>query len=184
MSRLKQPLKHDDLLNYQLKRLLTLGGAPAIRLCEGRFGVARMEWRLLAALAEDGAMPLSALVSRTAIDQARVSRAVERLVGKQLVQRTPVAKTALRQPGERAGSRQLLALTDAGHELYREMFPALARINSRIMAALDEDQARMLEDLLQRLTAQAQEILAEGGGVDARAERRLGGSRRRWPLLD
>lgn len=116
--------------------LLTLGGAPAIRLCEGRFGVARMEWRLLAALAEDGGMPLSALVSRTAIDQARVSRAVQRLVGKRLVQRTPVARSPLRQPGERVGSRQLLALTDAGHGLYREMFPALARINSRIMAAL------------------------------------------------
>ena len=98
MSRLKQPQEHDDLLNYQLKRLLNLGGAPAIRLCEGRYGVARMEWRLVAALQEDGPMPLLAL-----------------------------------------------------------------------------------EGFLQRLTSQAREILQQGGGVDARTDRRLGGSRRLWP---
>jgi hypothetical protein len=40
-NRLKRPVGHDDLLNFRLERLLTLGAAPAIRLCEGRYGVAR-----------------------------------------------------------------------------------------------------------------------------------------------
>jgi len=39
----------------------------------------------------------------------------------------------------------------------------------------------VLERLLQRLTARAREILQQGGGVDVRTERRLGGSRRLWP---
>jgi DNA-binding MarR family transcriptional regulator len=171
MSRLKQPQEHDDFLNYQLKRLLNLGGAPAIRLCEGRFGVARMEWRLLAALHEDGAMPLSALVRRTDIDQARVSRAIANLVLKGLVCRH-------RSPG---GSRPILDATPAGHDLYAELFPALAEINQRIMAVLDEVESRQLEGFLQRLTTQAREILQQGGGVDVRTDRRLGGTRRLWP---
>ena len=171
MSRLKQPQEHDDLLNYQLKRLLNLGGAPAVRLCEGRYGVARMEWRLLAALHEDGAMPLSALVRRTGIDQARVSRATGNLVAKGLVCR--------RRPAE--GTRPILELTGAGHDLYAELFPQLAAINQRIMAVLDEDEAVALEGLLQRLTSRAREILQQGGGVDVRTDRRLGGSRRLWP---
>lgn len=171
MSRLKQPREHDDFLNYQLKRLLTLGGAPAIRLCEGVHGVARMQWRLVAALQEGGPMPLSALVQRTEIDQARVSRAVSELVAKELVTR--------RRPAP--NSRPLLELTNAGRVLYAELFPALATINERIMAVLDEREALALEDYLQRLTARAREILQQGGGVDARTDRRLGGSRRRWP---
>jgi DNA-binding MarR family transcriptional regulator len=171
MSRLKQPQEHDDLLNYQLKRLLNLGGAPAVRLCEGRYGVARMEWRMLAALHEEGAMPLTALVRRTEVDQARVSRAFGNLVAKGLACRRPPPQ----------GTRPILDLLPAGHALYEELFPQLAAINQRIMAALDEDEARVLADLLQRLTTQARHILQEGGGVDVRTDRRLGGSRRRWP---
>jgi DNA-binding MarR family transcriptional regulator len=171
MSRLKQPREQDDFLNYQLKRLLTIGGAPAIRLCEGGYGVARMEWRMLAALHEDGAMPLSALVRRTEVDQARVSRAAGRLVAKGLACRRPSLK----------GTRLILDLTAAGHELYDELFPRLAAINQRIMAVLDEHEAQVLEALLERLTSRAREILKDGGGVDVRTDRRLGGARRRWP---
>ena len=171
MSRLKDPREHDDFLNYRIKRLLNLGGAPAIRLCEGRHGVARMEWRLVAALEEDGPMSPSALVQRTEIDQARVSRAIDRLQEKGLVLRTHDATDR---------RRAMLALTEAGHALYRELFPALAQINRRIMAVLDESEALALEGYLQRLTDQARAILDDGGGVDVRTDRRLGGSRRRW----
>ena len=80
-----------------------------------------------------------------------------------------------------AGGRPVLALTAAGRELYTELFPELAAINQRIMAVLDEDEALALEGFLQRLTSPAREILQQGGGVDARTDRRLGGSRRLWP---
>jgi DNA-binding MarR family transcriptional regulator len=173
MSRLKEPQEHDDFLNYQLKRLLNLAGAPAVRLCEGRYGVARMEWRLVAALEEDGPMSPSALVRRTDIDQARVSRAIDRLREKGLVRRT-------HDVADRR--RVVLDLTDAGRGLYRELFPALAQINRRIMVVLEESEALALEGYLKRLTAQARTILDSGGGVDARTDRRLGGSRRHWPL--
>ena len=171
MSRLKDPREHDDFLNYRIKRLLTLGAAPAIRLCEGRYGVARMEWRLVAALHEDGAMPLGKLVLRSGIDQARVSRAVARMVEHGFMQR---------RPDEDAGRRMVVCLTDAGHSLYLELFPQLAAINRRLMEALDETEALALEDYLQRLTQRALEIHHSGGGVEERTERRLGGSQRHW----
>lgn len=171
MSRLKDPREHDDFLNYQLKRLLTLGGAPAIRLCEGRYGVARMEWRLVAALEEDGPMSPSALVCRTDIDQARVSRALDRLEEKGLLVRTQDAADR---------RRILLSLTEAGRQLYRDLFPALADINRRIMSVLDDTEADALEGYLKRLTVRAREIFDHGGGVDVRTDRRLGGSRRLW----
>jgi hypothetical protein len=49
------------------------------------------------------------------------------------------------------------------------------------MAVLDEPEALALEGYLQRLTDRAREILASGGGVEVRTNRRLGGSRRLWP---
>ena len=169
---LKQPQEHDDFLNYRLKRLLNLGGAPAVRLCEGGHGVARMEWRMIAALQEEGPLSLSALVRRTEVDPARVSRTVAKLAEKGLVRRAP-------DPADRRAV--VLELTAGGHRLYRDLFPALAQINERIMAVLSESEALLLEGYLHRLTARAREIFHSGGGVTAQADRRLGGSRRRWP---
>ena len=171
MNRLSDPQQHDDLLNYRLKRLLLIGGAPAVRLCEGRYGVSRMEWRLTAALVEDGPMSPSALVQRTGIEPARLSRAVKELTAKRFIERTEVA-------GDRR--RVLLKATEAGTKLYQELFPQLAAINRRIMEALDGDEAQMLDRVLAKLMARAQEIYDEGGGVDVRTDRRLGGSRRFW----
>lgn len=172
MSRLKEPQEHDDLLNYRLKRLLSLSAAPAIRLLEGRHGVARVEWRLVAALQEGGPTSLLGLVRRSGIEQARVSRAIVSLQEKGLVD-------CARDEADRRRVR--IELNDDGRRLYGEIFPSLARINQRVMAVLDEREAVALEDYLERLTAGAREILASGGGVDARADRRLGGSRRLWP---
>ena len=68
----------------------------------------------------------------------------------------------------------------AGARLYAALFPQLAEINRRIMSVLDESEALLLEEFLRRLTARAQQIHNDGDGVDARADRRLGGSRRFW----
>lgn len=40
-SRLTAPLTLDDLLDYRLFWLFALGGAPVVRLLEGRHGITR-----------------------------------------------------------------------------------------------------------------------------------------------
>lgn len=171
MSALRSPRKHDDLLNYRLKRLFRIGGAPVVRLCEGRYGIARNEWRMIAALHEDGPQSPSSLHERVGGDRARISRVVSVLVEKGLVSREA-------DPADRR--RATLRITRAGRALYEELFPQLAAINRRLMSVLDEREARQLEQLLDRLTNQAERIRREGDGVDARADRRRGGSRAVW----
>jgi DNA-binding MarR family transcriptional regulator len=175
MSALKNPAVHDDLLNYRLKRLVNLGGAPAVRLCEGAYGITRQEWRLTAALVENGAMAIGELAERSRVEPARVSRAIKDLVRKGLVERT-------RGADDKRQAR--LAATPRGHALYRELLPRLAQINRRLMEVLDEGEAALLETFLARLTAQAEKIHAEGGGVEEKTGRYLGTSRRtvRFPL--
>lgn len=171
MSVLKHPRKHDDLVNFRLKRLFNLGGAPAVRLCEGRFGIARNEWRMIAALVEDGPQSPSALHARVGGDRARTSRVVTGLVEKGLVTRV-VDRNDKR--------RATLAITGSGRALYNELFPQLAKINERLMAALEDDEAALLQDFLERLTRKALEIQRAGDGVAERADRRRGGARAIW----
>lgn len=172
MSGLADPRQHDDLLNYRLKRLVTLGGAPAVRLCEGRFGVARMEWRLVAALVEEGPRSPTELAQRTGIEAGRVSLIVSRLARKGLIERVA---------GDRDRRRAVLRATAAGRKLYAELFPELAAINRRLVSVLDAEEVAVLDRCLAKLTAHAQQIYQAGGGVDAKAERRLGGAGRVWP---
>ena len=170
MSRLVNPEKHDDLLNYQLKRLVGIGGAPAIRLCEGRYGVTRQEWRLIAALVEDGAMSPSTVARRCwPSEPGRISRIISSLIAKGLVRRAQLSSD---------GRRAMVEATADASRIYAELFPQLAEINRRIMMVLDEEEAILLATFLEKLTERARQIHDDGDGVDARADRRLGGSRR------
>jgi DNA-binding MarR family transcriptional regulator len=150
MAEALRPL--DDLLLYRLSRLLSVAGGMVIRLCEGRFGITRREWRLIATLASRGALGSSQLAEHAQLDRARTSKAVGSLVAKGLVSRT--------QPG---GDRRhvLLRLTDEGAALYAELFPLVAAINAQLMSALDERAAAQLDASLSRLQAQAEAVAAE-----------------------
>ena len=71
---LAEPATVHDLLNYRLDRLLAKSGSMIVRLCEGRYGITRREWRLICLLAAHGAMSPSELSERAHLERARVSR--------------------------------------------------------------------------------------------------------------
>lgn len=142
----------DDLLLYRLSRLLAVGGSPVIRLCEGRFGITRREWRLLATLVEHGGKGLgsSQLAELAQLDRARTSRAVGSLAAKGLILRS--------QPG--GDKRQvMLRLTEAGLAIHAELFPMVREINAHLMAALTPQAAEQFDEALARLQARAEALL-------------------------
>jgi DNA-binding MarR family transcriptional regulator len=167
---LSAPRNLDDLLNYRLVRLVALSSAPVIRLCEGRFGISRREWRIVALLAAHGPLSPSALAERGDLDRARTSRAITGLVAKKLLARVT-------QPGDRR--RAQVALTDAGRRLYDEVFPAVAEVNRKLVSVLDETMRASFDEALARLTTHAAQLNRELA-TEVHADRRRGGSRRRW----
>ena len=171
---LTRPDTLDDLLNYRLMRLFAVSGAPVVRLCEGRYGIARREWRLLALLAAHGPLSPSALADRGDLDRARTSRAIGTLVGKQLAHRVA-------QPGD--ARRAVVALTDSGRRVYDELFPQVVQINLRVLAVLDAPLLEALDEALRRMTVHAATVNRELA-LDVQADRRHGGSRRRWRDAD
>ncbi len=171
---LRDPKTLDDLLNYRLLRLYAQSGAPVLRLLEGRYGISRREWRLLALLAQHGEISPSALAEQAHLDRPRATRGLQALAAKKLARR-------LGEPSD--GRRARVALTRAGQRLYEEIFPQIARINSSVVEALDDATVQALDDALKRLTVQA-ERMNESLVREFKADRHTGGSRRQRGWMD
>jgi DNA-binding MarR family transcriptional regulator len=150
LSHLLAPQSLGDLLNYKLARLQALSGVAVIRICEGRFSITRREWRFVALLAERGALSPSQLAEESHLELSRVSRIVTTLVDKRLADRTLVS-------GDRR--RALVTLTDKGQNLYADLFPLVADINVALLSCLQPEQAAALDETLDRLTAQAEQLM-------------------------
>ena len=163
-----QPATVEDLLNYRLSTLLAASGAMITRLCEGRFGITRREWRLICLLAAHGALSPSDLAARAHLERARVSRHITDLVAKALLARVRVAED---------GRRALVALTPNGNQLYRELFPQSVRLNNMLLQGLEPGELAVFDQVLSRLTDHAEQ-LARSDLLQEKADRRHGGSRR------
>lgn len=164
VSRLEEPATLDDLLLYRINRLLGVAGSMVIRLCEGRFGITRREWRVLALLAQDEGLLSSQLAERAQLDRARTSKAISSLVSKKLLRREP-------RPGDRRQAS--LALTDEGRALHAAMFPLVTDINRQLLAPLKAQEVAKLDAWLQALQAQADALVAHA--TLPKADRRRGG---------
>jgi DNA-binding MarR family transcriptional regulator len=165
---LADPRTVDDLLNYRLSRLFSASGAMVIRLCEGRYGITRREWRLIALLAAHGAMSPSELAQRAHLERARTSRHITELSARGLIRRRPL-------PGD--GRRAEVELSAEGQRLYDELFPQSVRFNNEVLRALNPSELAAFDTALRRLTEVA-ERLSSSHPVPEKADRRHGGSRR------
>ena len=165
MPTLRDPAALDDLLLYRLSRLLAVGGSMVIRLCEGRFGITRREWRVIARLAEEDELLSSELAERIQLDRARTSRAVTSLVAKKLVRR---------QAGTSDRRHARLALTDKGRALHAALFPLVCEINRGLLSPLSADEVRRLEGMLGQLQSRADGMVAAAASLP-KADRRRGG---------
>ena len=157
-----------QLLNFRLQALFSLSGAPVVRMLEGRHGITRREWRLLAWLAESGPLSPSALAEATQLDRARTSRAISNLTGKGLINRVADA----RDP-----RRAVVSLTPAGQALYEQIFPEVAQLNAHLVEVLDEAQLQVLDLALAQLTQHARSV-NQRVATEVKTMRQAGGSRR------
>lgn len=168
-SRLRQPRSLDDLLLYRLARLLAVSGSMVIRLCEGRFGITRREWRVIARLAQERGQELlsSELAASIQLDRARTSRAITSLVAKRLLRR---------QPGTADRRQARLALTEQGQALYEALFPLVCEINRDLLAVVPAADVQRLDRALAAMQQQADRLVERA--ELPKADRRRGGRAR------
>ena len=161
-SRMAQPRVLGDLLLYRLGRLVGTAGLPAARLFQGRHGITRREWRMLALLAEGGAMHPSALAVLAQLDRARTSRAISSVVARGWARRSAHASDQ---------RYALVELTEAGRQLHAQLFPEIAALNRQLLGALPPETVDALDLALQRLQAQAEHMAATCALPKARSRR-------------
>ena len=150
-SRLEAPQSMDDLLLFRISRILGVGGSLVIRLCEGRFGITRREWRIIALLHQGDSLLSSELALRAQLDRARTSRAIGSPVSKKLLTRES-------RPGDRR--QAALSLTEKGRALYAELFPLVFAINQELLTVLASAEVTLLDSALDRLQARADAAVA------------------------
>lgn len=120
-----------------------------------RHGLTPMEFGILEALHHKGPMLLGEVQKKILVTSGGVTYLVDRLAAKGLVERRRC---------EHDRRAYYAALTPAGEELIREIFPAHADAIRRAMAGLTEQEKDAAIDLLRALGRHAAETDTQGGG--------------------
>ena len=131
-----------ELALFRLNRLAAKSGQPLIRYCEGRYGISRREWRLIAILGLQGPCSSSALAERAQLAAGPTSKAVSQLVAKSIVTRNPV-------PNDRR--QVVIALTTRGREIFDALYPIVQELNERLLSALSPEERQTLDELIGKL---------------------------------
>jgi DNA-binding MarR family transcriptional regulator len=139
----------DDYLPYRLSVASMAVSRLISRAYESRFGLKVPEWRLVAVIAEAGALTQQAIVVRTAMDKVTVSRAAQALERRRLVERTP---------NEADARSHRLSLTSTGQALYEEVAPAALKLEAELLKDLKATDVGYLKTQLRRLEETAERL--------------------------
>jgi DNA-binding MarR family transcriptional regulator len=147
-------LKLDEFLPYRLSIVSNAASDAVATAYRTLFGLRIPEWRLIAVLAEGGAISQQALCGRTRMDKVTVSRAAIALSERGLIQR------AANPQDQRS---RLLTLSPQGWALYEQVAPKALELERRIFETLSREERAQLRAMLERIEAAA---AALGDGVD------------------
>lgn len=119
---------------------------------EETFELTRPEWRVLAALAANGAMTARDLGPYSTLDKMQVSRAIQGLEAAGYVER---------RQDENDKRSNILRLTPGGEALYRQIRPLVTAREAEILAALAPHERAALGDMIGRLRDRVETLVDE-----------------------
>ncbi|HZZ34160.1 MAG TPA: MarR family winged helix-turn-helix transcriptional regulator [Caulobacteraceae bacterium] len=148
----EERLALDHYLPYRLSVASNAVSRLIARAYEDRFGLTIPQWRLMAVLAEDGALTPGALVARTAMDKVTISRAAQGLLRRHLIGR---------DAHEADGRSHRLSLTAEGARLHADIAPLALAYEAALLSGLAPGEVAALKLLLKRLEAAANRLSGE-----------------------
>jgi DNA-binding MarR family transcriptional regulator len=119
---------------------------------EQEFGISIPEWRAIAVLGAFAPLSSNEIVERTAMDKAKVSRAVASLLKRGLIEREP-----------HATDQRLIQLTlsRSGRKIYEAVIPRARAIEAEVTKGLSKTEVALLHRVLDRIGARLNEIESE-----------------------
>ncbi|MEP4377507.1 MAG: MarR family winged helix-turn-helix transcriptional regulator [Alphaproteobacteria bacterium] len=140
---------HLDLeafLPYRLSILANTVSNAIARDYHDRFGLTVPEWRVMAVLGRFGPEMATEICARTAMDKVTVSRAMTRLIKRDLITRTS-------DPRDRR--RMIARLTRKGQSIHDKIVPVATAHERNLLEALGPGEAKALDRLLAKLQDRA-----------------------------
>ena len=145
MSAQEHPvLDLEHFLPYRLSVLSNRISSDIAGFYRERFGLSVTEWRAMAVLGRYPGASGMDITERTAMDKVAVSRAVNALIDRGLVQRE------FDQSDRR---RSILTLSEQGQAVYDEIAPAALRLEASLLSSLSDEERGLLWLLLDKLDA-------------------------------
>jgi DNA-binding MarR family transcriptional regulator len=143
----------EHFLPYRLSVLSNRISTAIARVYAARFGLSISEWRLIAVLGRFGPLSANGVAERTYMDKVRVSRAVQKLLERGLVERATDGVDR---------RRSILQLSKDGRAIRAEVAPLALDIEQRLLGPLSGADRAELDRLLGLLGASADGFLDEG----------------------
>lgn len=145
----------DAFLPYRLSLASNRVSRAFARRYAAEFGLTIPEWRVLAVLGSYAPVSSNEIVARTAMDKAKVSRAVARLVEGGLILRAvdPADQRLIR-----------LTFSRRGRAVYEAIVPRARALEAELLDGLGPRERAALAGLLDRLLERAAAMDGDGGG--------------------
>jgi DNA-binding MarR family transcriptional regulator len=115
-----------------------------------RFGLAITEWRVMAVLGRYPGLSAREVTERTAMDKVAVSRAVARLLERELIRRD------IHGDDRR---RSVLTLSESGYSVYDEVAPMTLACERRLLEPLSEEERETLSRLIDKLAGEGMDSM-------------------------
>ncbi|GEN26126.1 transcriptional regulator [Halomonas cupida] len=159
-SSAKPELDLQQFLPYRLNCLADRISQALAQLYAERYQLNIAEWRVLAWLSHLDQLSARQICQATRMDKARVSRAVQALEERGLIQRTPSSRD------QRVHE---LCLTPDGQVLLESLIPEARQWESELLATLGVHEYRDLMNIMGKLERQLGRIEANGNRVQDRS---------------
>lgn len=132
----------DTFLPYRLANLANKMSEEFADVYQQQSDLTIPQWRILFNLAQFGQSHAKALCEQAAMDKSTVSRAIKALIDKRYI-------VSLVNPQDKRAS--LLALSDEGLSLYKQLAPAALAWEQDLLASLTQDDYTVLLSCLDKL---------------------------------
>ena len=142
-------LKLENFLPYKLSVVSNNISRIIAETYKNKFALSVTEWRIMAVLGELPGSSADEVSLRTQVEKSLISRALQKLLKRELV---------ARQVDETDRRRQNLTLTDAGKDIYNEIVPVSYEYESELVECFSDEEREQLDVLLNKLNAHAKEV--------------------------
>jgi DNA-binding MarR family transcriptional regulator len=129
-------------LPYRLSIVTQTVSGALSKLYASRFDLSIPQWRVMAVLGRYEPLSANEVCDRVVMDKVAVSRAVQAMLRRGLVERTVDASDR---------RRSALRLSKRGRAIHAEIVPLAIEYERRLLETLSSEERAMLDSLLQRL---------------------------------